>query len=140
MFQPLQPRFVGFVAHSRREAARNGSTAEGRWTLLFPAGLQVMGFEARNLGRARMIREAEASGPTPTWWLGKTGECTTDVLRREALLVVCSEREAPKSHLSCKETGIAAKPGRDGPTPSGAGSGSTWMEGGFREPVKAGST
>lgn len=28
MFQPLQPRFVRFVAHSRREAARTGSTAE----------------------------------------------------------------------------------------------------------------
>lgn len=50
------------------------------------------------------------------------------------------ERERPGSHLSCKETGIAAKPGRDGPTPSGAGSGSVWMEGGFRAPVKAGST
>lgn len=52
-----------------------------------------MGFEARNLGRARMIREAEPSGPTSTWWLGKTGEYTTDVLRREAMLVVCPERE-----------------------------------------------
>lgn len=29
MFQPLQPRFVGIVAHSRREAARKGPTAEG---------------------------------------------------------------------------------------------------------------
>lgn len=40
-----------------------------------------------------MIREAEPSGPTSTWWLGKTGEYTTDVLRREAMLVVCPERE-----------------------------------------------
>ena len=30
MFQPLQPRFVRFVAHSRREAARKGSEAEGK--------------------------------------------------------------------------------------------------------------
>lgn len=107
---------------------------------MFPARLQMMGFEARNLGRARMIREAEPSGPTSTLWLDKTGEYTTDVLRREALLVVCPEREMPGSHLSYKETGIAAKPGRDGPTPSGAGSGSGWMEGGSRAPVKAGST
>lgn len=114
----------------QERSCQKGSHGRGRWTVLFPASLQVMGFEARNLARARMIR-----GPTSTWWLGRPGN-----VRRTC----CGERpcwwfvprRTPEGHLSCRETGIAATAGRDGPTSSGAGSGLTWMEGGFRPPVK----
>lgn len=73
-FNPYNP-----VSSRRRptKLPKRGLTAErDRRSVLFPVRLQAihnrtqMSRGALNLGRARMIREAEGSGPTSIWLVG----------------------------------------------------------------------